>query len=100
MRKISTNGWLEAAIAWEVCASLHRYYCRNKDPFFTTRQRDFVGHAKACRTEYLLSDQWFTYGMFASLTKHADLSDSDYLDELEHGRNVMNSWLKEHHNER
>lgn len=43
------NGWLEAAIAWEVCASLHRQYCKGKDDLFTTRQSDFVKHAENAR---------------------------------------------------
>ena len=45
----SDNGWLEAAIAWEVCASLHRQYCKGKDALFTTRQLDFVKHAENAR---------------------------------------------------
>ena len=45
----SDNGWLEAAIAWEVCASLHRQYCKGKDVLFTTRQSDFVKHAENAR---------------------------------------------------
>lgn len=45
----SDNGWLEAAVAWEVCASLHRQYCKGKDALFTTRQSDFVKHAENAR---------------------------------------------------
>ena len=45
----SDSGWLEAAIAWEVCASLHRQYCKGKDALFTTRQSDFVKHAENAR---------------------------------------------------
>ena len=45
----SDNGWLEAAIAWEVCASLHRQYCKGKDALLTTRQSDFVKHAENAR---------------------------------------------------
>ena len=45
----SDNGWLEAAVAWEVCASLHRQYCKGKDALFTTRQSDFVKHAVNAR---------------------------------------------------
>ena len=45
----SNNGWLEAAIAWEVCASLHLQYCKGKDVLFTTRQSDFVKHAENAR---------------------------------------------------
>jgi hypothetical protein len=43
------RGWLEAAIAWEVCASLHREYCEGRDPFYKTRQADFVKHANDAR---------------------------------------------------
>ena len=43
------NGWKEAAIAWEVCASIHREYGKGKDPFFNTRQGDFVKHANDAR---------------------------------------------------
>lgn len=43
------EGWKEAAIAWEVCASIHREYAKKKDPFFTTRQADFIKHAEAAR---------------------------------------------------
>ena len=45
-----TDGWKEAAIAWEVCASIHREYGKGKDPFFNTRQGDFVKHANDART--------------------------------------------------
>jgi len=43
------EGWKEAAIAWEVCASIHRSYCKGKDPLYSTRQADFVKHAKDAR---------------------------------------------------
>lgn len=43
------DGWKEATIAWEVCASIHREYAKKKDPFFTTRQADFVRHTEAAR---------------------------------------------------
>ena len=45
----SDNGWLEAAVAWEICASLHQQYCKGKDALFTTRQSDFVKHAENAR---------------------------------------------------
>ncbi len=47
------EGWKEAAIAWEVCASIHREYAKKKDPFFTTLQSDFVKHAEATRAKAL-----------------------------------------------
>ena len=43
------DGWKEAAIAWEVCASIHREYGKGEDPFFNTRQGDFVKHANDAR---------------------------------------------------
>lgn len=43
------NGWKEAAIAWSVCASIHREYAKGKDPFFKTRQKDFVKHENDAR---------------------------------------------------
>ena len=43
------DGWKEAAIAWEVCASIHRQWAKGKDALFTTRQGDFVKHANDAR---------------------------------------------------
>ena len=51
----TNTGWKEAAIAWEVCASIHRQYCKGKDPLFTTRQDDFVKHAADARAHALQS---------------------------------------------
>lgn len=39
----------ERAVAWEVCASMHRDYCKKVDPFYTTRQADFTRHAAEAR---------------------------------------------------
>ena len=44
-----TAGWLEAAVAGEVCASLHRKFCKGKDALFSTRQADYVRHAEDSR---------------------------------------------------
>jgi len=49
MRRIAQLGWKEAAISWEVCASIHEKWAKNKDAVFTTRQGDFVKHAEAAR---------------------------------------------------
>lgn len=46
-----SEGWKEAAIAWTVCASLHRHYCKGRDPFFKTRQKDFVRHENNARAK-------------------------------------------------
>lgn len=43
------EGWKEAAIAWEVCASIHREYAKGSDALFKTRQADFVRHADKAR---------------------------------------------------
>lgn len=47
----NTNGWLEAAVAWEVCASIHLRFAKGKDAFFKTRQGDFVKHAEDARNK-------------------------------------------------
>ena len=51
------NGWKEAAIAWEVCASIHREYGKGKDPFFNTRQGDFVKHANDARAKLAVAPE-------------------------------------------
>jgi len=43
------DAWSEATIAWSVCASIHRRYARGRDPFFKTRQGDYVKHENAAR---------------------------------------------------
>ena len=47
------DGWKEATIAWGVCAPIHREYAKKKDPFFSTRQADFVSHTEAARAAML-----------------------------------------------
>lgn len=47
------QGWKDAAIAWEVCASIHREYAKGKDGVFKTRQADFVRHAEDARQKAL-----------------------------------------------
>ena len=37
-------GWKEAAIAWNVCGSIHRQYAKGRDALFTTRQADYQRH--------------------------------------------------------
>lgn len=50
MTNDSNQKWLkEAIIAWSVCASIHREYAKGKDPFFSTRQSDFIKHEEAAR---------------------------------------------------
>lgn len=45
------EGWKEAAIAWAVCASIHREYAKGKDPLFKTRQADFEKHLATAREQ-------------------------------------------------
>ena len=47
-----SDGWEEATIAWSVCASIHREYAKGKDPFYATRQADYVKHEIAAREKY------------------------------------------------
>lgn len=47
------DAWKEAAIAWEVCASIHREYAKGKDAVYKTRQNDFKGHADNARAKYM-----------------------------------------------
>jgi hypothetical protein len=50
--RISMNsGWKEAAIAWSVCASIHREYAKGKDPLFKTRQADFTKYEENARSK-------------------------------------------------
>lgn len=46
------EGWKEATIAWTVCGSIHRGYCKGKDPLFNMRQADFVKSEEQARTKY------------------------------------------------
>ncbi len=44
-------GWKEAAIAWEVCASVHEQWAKKKDALYSTRHGDFVKHAADARAK-------------------------------------------------
>ena len=46
---VPADGWKEATIAWEVCASIHRKYAKGRDALFSTRQHDFVAGAEKAR---------------------------------------------------
>jgi hypothetical protein len=50
------EGWKEAAIAWAVCASIHREYAKGKDPFYKTRQGDFTKHEEAAHEKLRCRD--------------------------------------------
>lgn len=43
-------GWKSAAIAWQVCSSLHSEYATGRDPLFTTRHADFQRKAEEALT--------------------------------------------------
>lgn len=49
LRKNEQDGWKEAAIAWEVCASIHNKWAKGKDALYSTRHADFVKHADDAR---------------------------------------------------
>lgn len=49
LRKSEQEGWKEAAIAWEVCASIHNKWAKGKDALYSTRHADFVKHADDAR---------------------------------------------------
>jgi hypothetical protein len=51
MTEQELEGWKEAAIAWSVCASIHREYCKGRDPLFKTRQSDFTKHENDARAK-------------------------------------------------
>jgi hypothetical protein len=46
------SGWLEAAVAWEVCASIHETWAKGKDALYKTRHADFVKHADDARQKH------------------------------------------------
>ena len=49
LRNIEQDGWKEAAIAWEVCSSIHNKWAKGKDALYSTRHKDFVKHADDAR---------------------------------------------------
>jgi hypothetical protein len=51
----SRSGWLEASIAWGVAAAVHARYANGRDPFFKTRQSDYVKHADSARAKYMVN---------------------------------------------
>jgi hypothetical protein len=40
-----SEGWKEAALAWEICASIHREYAQGQDAKFKAQQADFLQRA-------------------------------------------------------
>lgn len=51
------DGYKEAAIAWAVCASIHREYAKGRDPLYTTRQADYMKAHEAARTKAMRATQ-------------------------------------------
>jgi len=51
------GGWLEAAVAWEVCASIHETWAKGKDALYKTRHADFVKHADDARNRHAAAPQ-------------------------------------------
>lgn len=47
-----TGGWLDAAVAWEVCASVHATWAKGKDAMFKTRNKDYLNHAERARAKH------------------------------------------------
>ena len=59
-----SDGWKEAAIAWQVCASIHEKYGK-RDPFYTTRRGDFLKHGDKALAMYRsgTGDEWYPASM-------------------------------------
>ena len=53
LRNNEQDGWKEAAIAWEVCASIHEKWAKGKDALYSTRHADFEKHADDARRKLL-----------------------------------------------
>lgn len=49
LRESEQTGWKEAAIAWEVCGSIHEAFAKKKDALYSTRHSDFERHAEDAR---------------------------------------------------
>ena len=63
LRNNEQDGWKEAAIAWEVCSSIHNKWAKGKDALYSTRHEDFVKHADDARKKLTHNDQakWREY---------------------------------------
>ena len=57
LRHEKDEGWKEAAIAWEVCASIHEKWAKGKDALYSTRHADFVKHAADARAKLTPNDR-------------------------------------------
>jgi len=52
LKEDAENGWKESVIAWTVSASIHKEYAKGKDPFYSTRQNDFIKSENTCRDKF------------------------------------------------
>jgi hypothetical protein len=52
-----SEGWKESAIAWSLCASIHRQHAKGTDPFFESRLADFMRSEKVARAKYHTHEQ-------------------------------------------
>ena len=76
MTRTSDSGWLEAAIAWNVCASIHYKFAKRKDPFYSTRHIDFVTCANEARKKARASHAAYAAGEAAGMEACAKLIES------------------------
>ena len=84
---MNENGWLEAAIAWEVCASIHETFAKRKDALYTTRHGDFVTRAKEARKK-AQSDCGALLRAADMLTAYAELIRRDGATHVEEHHNL------------
>ncbi len=57
LRESEQQGWKEAAIAWEVCRSIHERFAKKKDALYSTRHADFEKHANDARQKIIKQKQ-------------------------------------------
>ncbi len=57
LRESEQRGWKEAAIAWEVCRSIHERFAKKKDALYSTRHADFEKHANDARQKIIKQKQ-------------------------------------------
>lgn len=57
LRNNEQQGWKEAAIAWEVCRSIHERFAKKKDALYSTRHADFEKHANDARQKIIKQKQ-------------------------------------------
>jgi len=106
------HGWKEAAIAWNVCASLHERFAKGKDALFTTRQADYKRHAAAAKKAYftvLGADHGFDAAVLSRVTSATASNYASAIDLIKaiakldtrsitakSTKSVAQRWLREH----